>query len=262
MMPPQRTYTTIALALTALLLTGYASAQSFLSWSEKAQEAQRRKDDAAALDAWSNALQLWREKDGKDKKSQALRSRAEILDKQGDWKRAVQDLCAAASIEPKNAAIFHRRGRIYLDHDQVSDAISDFYKATALRSNFAAAFHDRARAYEIIGDAEFSREDYATACRLGLKEACPQAKTSLASRKLQAARTKTPGPRAQTQSGEMEDELVLPPAPEQPPVLAPDEPAPAAKAPVHSEPTAKAPAPAAPLVLTPDEPTPAAKAPA
>jgi tetratricopeptide (TPR) repeat protein len=159
-----------------MALTGILNADSFMPWFAKAEKAQRRKDDETALQAWSNALHLWKPSDGKTKKAHALSERAALYEKKGEWEAAMADLCVAIKISSKDAALFHRRGRLYLEHEKTADAISDFYKATALKLDYAEAFFDRGRAYDAQGDARFAHEDYQTACRLGLKPACDKIK--------------------------------------------------------------------------------------
>jgi hypothetical protein len=167
-----------ALAALAFFLAVPAGADSFPSWFAKAQKAEAGKDDEAALQAWSNALYLWKEKDSKPKKAQALAARAALRQKKGERQAALRDLSAALKLQTKDARLFHRRGALYLEHGKVTEAISDFYKATALKLDFAEAFFDRGRAYELQGDADFAKEDFRTACKMGFKKACAEAKTA------------------------------------------------------------------------------------
>ena len=169
-----------ALALTAAawLAVGPARADSFLSWYAKADKAALRKDDDAALQAWSNAIHLWIRSDGKAKKARALSARAALYERRGDWPAALDDLSAALPLAAKDAALYYRRGHLRLERGLVADSIGDFYKAILLKRNYAEAFFDRGRAYESQGDALFAREDYQSACRLGLKKACGQNSTA------------------------------------------------------------------------------------
>jgi len=160
----------------ALLLAGPAQADSFLSWYAKAKQAQARHETDTALEAWSNALHLWKSADGKPKKSQALAARAALYEQTGKWEEALSDLTAALKTGTKDALLFHRHGVLCLDHGRVPEAISDFYQATALKLDYAEAFFDRGRAYALQDDAGFSREDFRTACRLGWRPACAAAK--------------------------------------------------------------------------------------
>ncbi|MBI5238972.1 MAG: hypothetical protein HY926_00725 [Elusimicrobia bacterium] len=162
----------------AWLLAAPARADSFPSWFAKAQKAEARKDDETALQAWSNALYLWKETDSKPKKAQALAARAALHQKKGEWEAALRDLSGAIRIETKDARLFHRRGALQLEHGKAAEAISDFYKATALKPDFAEAFYDRGRAYELQDDADFAREDFKTACHMGFKKACEKVKPS------------------------------------------------------------------------------------
>ncbi|MDD5656008.1 MAG: tetratricopeptide repeat protein [Elusimicrobia bacterium] len=163
---------TRAAALALLLCAAPCRADSFPSWSAKAQKARARHDEAAELQAWSRALQLWKASNGKRPKSAALARRAQLREKAGDWREALDDLSAALELDAKNASLFCRRGRLRLDRGMTSEALSDLYKATALDPARGEAFFDRGRAYEILGDAKFSREDFRIACRLGIKPAC------------------------------------------------------------------------------------------
>ena len=147
-------------------------AQSFEAWAAKAERSRKTGHDGAALADYTNALRAWTESDGKKPKVKVFLSRADILEKRGRLSDAVKDLSAALSLDRKNAVLFHRRGEVYLKLSNPSRAISDFYKATAINPDLKEAVFDRARAYAILGDLKFAREDYRTACDLGLKKAC------------------------------------------------------------------------------------------
>jgi hypothetical protein len=183
MMPLPSRARFLSLAALSWLLAGRAQADSFPSWFAKAQKAEARHDEDAALQAWSNALHLWKSTDSKPKKAQALAARAALYEKKGDWEPALKDLSGALKIDTKDAGLFHRRGDLYLEHGKTAEAISDFYKATALKLDYSEAFFDRGRAYEAQGDAEFSKEDFRTACHLGLQKACAKAGVSKGSAK-------------------------------------------------------------------------------
>ncbi len=167
---------TIILCALGVLLCAPLGAESFASLADKARRAERRHDAGEAIQAWSEALRLWKPADGKKKKSQAFAARAAQREKKGKWEEAARDLGEAVKMEPKNAALHHRRGLLFLDHSRPSEAISDFYKAAKIKPDFAENFFDRARAYELQSDSQFAREDYRAACRLGLKKACGPAK--------------------------------------------------------------------------------------
>lgn len=164
-----------SLAAALILLGSQAWADSFPSWAAKAERAERRKDDEAAMQAWSNAIHLWKASDGKKRKAKAYASRAALHEKTQNWVDAAKDLSEAVKLEAKDARVFHRRGVAFLNQSKLSLAISDFYKATALKLDFSEAFFDRARAYELQGEAQFAREDYRVACDLGYKKACAKA---------------------------------------------------------------------------------------
>lgn len=163
-----------AAALACLLLAPPAGAESFASWRAKAEKARKAGDASAALEAYAAALRLWKPRDGKPSKAKVLAGRADLLDTRGDAAGALRDLSAALEADPKSAALFHRRGRLRAGHGEIDSAISDFYKATSLNLGFAQAYLDRGSAYERKGDMAFAKEDYRTACRLGLKAACTE----------------------------------------------------------------------------------------
>jgi hypothetical protein len=182
-MPPLRRARFLPIAVLSCLMAGPAQADSFPSWYAKARKAAARHDDDTALQAWSNALHLWKSTDSKRKKAQALAARAALYDKNGGWDDALKDLSESLKLETKDAVIFHQRGALYLEQGKISEAISDFYKATALKLDYSEAFFDRGRAYAAQGDAEFSKEDFRTACRLGFKKACDHIRTPKGSTK-------------------------------------------------------------------------------
>lgn len=164
-------YSTI---LAAVLLAAAAPArgESFAAWAAKGDKLQKKGDAEGAVGAYSQALKLWRKKDGKAAKAKVLASRAALYERSRSFSEAVADLVAAAAISTRTASYFYRAGRDYLELNQPSEAITYFYKATRLNLNYKEAYYDRARAYEATGDPQFAREDYKTACRLGVKAAC------------------------------------------------------------------------------------------
>lgn len=182
------------LCLIALLACGQASAESFASWSSKAQKGVKRKDPAAALQAYSNALRLWKKSDGKKAKAQALIARAALYEEKRDFDSEIQDLARALEIDKKNPTLLHRRGRAYLENEDTSRAIDDFIKAIAVKLDFKEAYADRALAYERQGEFKFAAEDRRTACKLGLKSACPKIKRSPSKRARRAAKNKNAQP--------------------------------------------------------------------
>ena len=191
----------LSLAVMPWLLAGTAQADSFPSWYAKAQKAEARHDDEDALQAWSNALHLWKSTDSKPKKARALAARAALYEKKGEWEAALEDLSGALKLATKDAVLFRRRGVVYLEHGQTSEAISDFYKATALKPDYSEAFFDRGRAYAAQGDAEFSKEDLRTACHLGFQKACTKAAPAKGSAKSKGpGRSAAPPPAVQTSS--------------------------------------------------------------
>jgi tetratricopeptide (TPR) repeat protein len=205
MMPLPSRARFLSLAVMSWLLAGPARADSFPSWYAKARKAEARHDYDAALQAWSNALHLWKSTDSKPKKTQALAARAALYEKKGELQAALRDLSAALKLKTKDAVLFHRRGVLYLERGEAPKAISDFYKATALKLDYSEAFFDRGRAYESQGDAQFSKEDFRTACHLGLKKACAKAAPSKVTAKSKgtgksAAHAAAPPPAVQTSS--------------------------------------------------------------
>lgn len=157
-----------------LMASSAARADSFSSWSAKAAKAERQGDLPAAMQAWTNALRLWKSSDGKKPRARAFEQRASLHEKESAPDLALKDLSSAVKLDDKNAKLFHRRGKLLLEQGKHSEAIGDFYKATALKLSFGEAFFDRARAYELQGDALFAGEDYRAACDLGYKKACPK----------------------------------------------------------------------------------------
>lgn len=104
--------------------------------------------------------------------AKTLAASAALHETNQDWTSAVKDLAKAIALDGKNPKLFHRRGQAYLNLGNPSKAIDDFYKAVQLKLDFKEAYFDRARAYEMKGDEKFAREDYRSACKLGLKKAC------------------------------------------------------------------------------------------
>ncbi len=195
--------TRAALGVLAGLLLAAAPAawaDSMAIQTAKAAKALKKGDDAAALEAYSNALRLWTKKDGNKARASLLADRAAVHEKSGDWEAALQDLGKALSLQPKNPRLLHRRGKANLEKGEAARALDDFYKAIALDINFRDAYFDRARAYELQGDAKFAREDYRAACRLGSKKACVILNPALAKPKAKPGRSK-PKPKKKVDFG-------------------------------------------------------------
>lgn len=174
-------------------LTTPLAAQSFQSWAAKGDRS-KKKDSAAAIAAYTQALRLWKKKDGTRAKARVLTERASLFEKNGETEKAVKDLAAAIVSNPKSSTLHHRRGRLNLELGRAKAAVGDFYKAIALNLDFRDAYHDRARAYELLGDLAFAREDHRTACGLGHKKSCAAAKAlrqAAAAAKAKAAARRT-----------------------------------------------------------------------
>lgn len=177
-----------------LLSAGPAGADSFQSWASKAAKADRVKDAPASIQAWSNALHLWKPADGKKARAKAHAARAASYEMTGEMEKAFQDLSAALKLDDKNPKLAHRRGAMLLEAGKYERALADFYAATKLDLGFGAAFYDRGRAYEKSGDMTFALEDYKSACQLGVKAACAAKKNKTAYG--QPAARPGPGPAA------------------------------------------------------------------
>ena len=159
------------------LLAATASAESFKSWAARGAREEREKDFKAAFSAYSNALTVWKDGDGAAGKARVLCARAALREENGEDEAALKDFSDCLALDKKNAKGFHRRGALLLKGGRTAPAISDFYKAVALDMGFAQAYADRARAYESSGESGFAREDFKRACELGVKAACPQARS-------------------------------------------------------------------------------------
>ncbi|MBI3551875.1 MAG: hypothetical protein HY077_05100 [Elusimicrobia bacterium] len=182
-----------ALGLSLLLSTvSRSSAESFASWSAKAEKAEKKHDTLSALEAYTNALRLWKKGDGKKPKAKLLAARAALYASSGSPEPALKDFSDAVRLDDKSAPIFYNRGRLELDMGRTSDAVTDFYKAAKLNLGYKEAYFYRGLAYERQGDVKFAREDYKTACRLGLKQAC----SAGARAKAQEAQAARPAPDA------------------------------------------------------------------
>ncbi len=166
-----------------------ARAESFASWSSKAQKAEKRGDAAEAVEDYNNALRMWKSAEGKKAKAKVLTARGWLYAATGSTDKALEDFSASAKLDANNSLTFFRKGRVQFDQGRYSDAISNFYKATKLNLNYREAYFYRGYAYEKQGDAQFAREDYKTACRLGLKAACSEAARAKAQAALAAGKS-------------------------------------------------------------------------
>lgn len=183
----------------AFFAAAQARAESFKSWAARGAREERERDPKAAFSSYSNALSMWEEGDGNAAKAKVLCARSVLREKEGDDAGALADLSACLALNKKNAKGLHRRGALRLKAGKTAEAIGDFYKAIALDIGFAQAYADRARAYESQGERGFAREDYRSACGLGVKAACAKAKEF------------APKPAAKAK-GKAKAKLVLPPA--------------------------------------------------
>lgn len=173
-----------------------AHGESFKSWAARGAREEREKNPKAAFSSYSNALSLWDKGDGNAAKAKVLCARAGLRENKGDDAGAVADLSACLTLDKRNSKAFHRRGLLRLKARRTQAAIGDFYRAIAINIRFGQAYADRARAYESQSELGFAREDYAQACRLGVKAACVKAKslapTSAAKGKAKAIRKAPP----------------------------------------------------------------------
>jgi tetratricopeptide (TPR) repeat protein len=176
-----------------LLCAAPAAADSFQSWAAKAAKADRAKDAPASIQAWSNALHLWKPTDGKKARAKAHAARATSYEASGELEKAFQDLSAAIKLDAKDPKLAYRRGIMLLEAGKPERALADFYAATKLDLNFGAAFYGRGRAYEKTGDMVFALEDYKAACQLGVKDACAARKSKTASAARPAAEERPSG---------------------------------------------------------------------
>jgi tetratricopeptide (TPR) repeat protein len=163
------------LILAVLLLCPAARAESFQAWAARGARAEKRGDDRAALEAYSNALSSWKDGDGALPRAKAYCARAALRERGGDDDGALEDYTACLDFDKKNPKVWDKRGRLRLKAGRAASAISDFYKAVALDIGYGPAYYDRARAYELQGDKAFAREDYRRACELGVDAACAKA---------------------------------------------------------------------------------------
>jgi tetratricopeptide (TPR) repeat protein len=162
------------LAFAVLLLAAGVRAESFQAWAARGARAESRKDDRAALEAYTSALDAWKDGDGALPRAKVLCARAAVRERSGDDAGAEEDYTSCLETEKKNKKAFDRRGRLRLKAGRTTAAIGDFYKAVALDIDYGEAYADRARAYELQGDRTFAREDYRHACQLGVKRACAE----------------------------------------------------------------------------------------
>ena len=195
---------TVPALVVALLVAASApvGAESFASWTLKAEKAQKRGDTAEAIEAYSSALRLWLKRDGAKAKARVLSARASIYEEEGEFEQALEDAEAALEADAKNARLLHARGRVLLKLGRTSDAITDFYKATKLDIRNKEVYFDRAEAYALQGDAKFALEDYKNACRLGHKGACDKVRPPKPAPKRRAADDgRAQGPKARRVKG-------------------------------------------------------------
>jgi len=170
-LPSAETMTPLLLAA-LLFLSPAVRAESFQAWAARGAREEKRGDDRAALEAYSNALSSWKEGDGVAARARAYCARAALRERGGDDDGALADYSACVEGDKKNAKAWDKRGRLRLKTGRVESALGDFYKAVALDIGFGAAYDDRARAYEAQGEKKFAREDFKRACELGVDAAC------------------------------------------------------------------------------------------
>jgi len=71
----------------------------------------------------------------------------------GNYDRAIEDCDRIIALEPRNAAIWNRRGSCFYAKEDDDRAIRDFTQALALNENYAAALFNRASAW-------YNKRDY------------------------------------------------------------------------------------------------------
>jgi hypothetical protein len=170
----------MSLAFSLALLVSLGHGQSFESWAAKAERAQKKGESPVAIDYWGNALRIWRPAEGKGRRVKALSARSSLYAATGNAEAALSDLDEALKLDPRNAKILDQRGSLHLSGGRLDAAVSDFYAATKAASGYGPAYFHRAQAYDSQGEKLFAAEDFKTACRLGVKEACAASKAAAA----------------------------------------------------------------------------------
>ncbi len=156
----------------ALKIPRPARAESFDSLDAKAQAARTRGRRQEAVADLAAALKLWTKADGQKRRARALLEKSAIEERLGRLDSAIADLSQAVRISPRHADYFYRLGLLDARVSQDPKAIGEFYKAVALNISYKEAYFARAQAYARLGNNAFARQDYKTACGLGLRAAC------------------------------------------------------------------------------------------
>ncbi len=117
---------------------------------------------------WKNTLTLWSHEltvfPGKIKI--AYNSRGGYYLGRGDYDRALDDLNAAISLDPKYALAYNNRGLVYKGLKDYRRAIEDFSSGIALDPKSPFALLNRGDTYRALGDDARALEDYNAALRL------------------------------------------------------------------------------------------------
>ncbi|MCX5791968.1 MAG: tetratricopeptide repeat protein [Elusimicrobia bacterium] len=107
---------------------------------------------------------------------EAYNGRGYLFFKKKEYGAALQDFNRALAITSLPSARLHR-ALCYLALKRYKSALSDLDKFFAAKSGTPEAYNARGEAYRGTGEREFALDDFNTACRLGSKQGCLNAKS-------------------------------------------------------------------------------------
>ena len=119
----------------------------------------QRRDYGGAIKHYSKAIKL------KPDFVEAYFNRGFAHEQELDFDRAIEDYSTVINLRP-NATAYHHRGIVYLKQLKTILAIKDFTKAIELDPKNAAVYRNRGVAYELIGESDKAKADFAAVKRL------------------------------------------------------------------------------------------------
>ena len=89
-----------------------------------------------------------------------------------DYSKVIEITSKAIGADPKSAKSYALRGKAKKDMGDLDNAMADANKAIQIDPKLGEAYAIRAQINEIMGDMKKADEDYSSACKNGVKDAC------------------------------------------------------------------------------------------
>jgi tetratricopeptide (TPR) repeat protein len=121
---------------------------------------------------WDDAARLVEGKENRPGVERVYHNRGLAYLQQKQYKLAIEDFNKALEIWPQYNFVYNDRGAAYLELQDYQQAINDFNQSILLKPNYFRPYLGRAHIFELMGQQDQAKQNYAIACNMGLAEAC------------------------------------------------------------------------------------------